>query len=153
MKISETLRTRIVAGMRDAGLNQTQIAKAMGYEKPWATRLLNGTMKTLSDDQVERLEQILGIEFFRFSKTGKEVSGLGLMVSEATKDNPDLAQAVEAVCRLADRPAFTPPYIETSDMTLIGQEIIRLVFANEDKAGKVAREVLKLLNDYPKRKK
>jgi hypothetical protein len=32
-------------------------------------------------------------------------------------------------------------------MTKLGQEIIRLAYANEDKPGKVAREVLRLLSE------
>jgi hypothetical protein len=40
-----------------------------------------------------------------------------------------------------------PRYFEPKEMSKLGQEIIRLAFANEDKPGKVAREVLKLVSE------
>lgn len=146
MDVTENTRALILQAIRTKGLTQTALAEKMGYGKAWVTRLLNGALKRLSDGDVSRLEEFLGIQFFVVTPKAR-VSGPAAELSRAAEDDPALAAVLGGLAEMTRRKAvLTPRYIETPEMTKIGQEIIRLAFANEDKPGKVAREVLKLLS-------
>lgn len=125
----------------------------MGYTKPWATRLFNGTLETLSEENVVKLEKLLDIKFFRLTKTHEEVSGLGIEVSQLTKDSPELVKAIQSVIDLYKEQVYTPPYFTTKQLVGLGEEVIRLAHADQDKPGKVGRKVLELVSQDPKRRK
>jgi transcriptional regulator with XRE-family HTH domain len=141
-----------LSGLRKSGKKKTDLADACGYGKAWVTKLLNGTLKAISDDDARKIEGLLGIRFVQFVDVDRTVSALAAQIDKEVEQNPHLAETLSALlrmseeCRKAAAP-FTPRYIETQDMTKVGQEIVRLVFANEDKPGKVAREVLKMLSE------
>lgn len=117
----------------------------MGLGKSWVTKLLNGTLKQLSDDQVDKLQAILEIRLLAITETGERVPDVAMQIGRRMREVPELTQILTALVTLSQPTTLTTRYIETQDMTKIGQEIIRLAFANEDKPGKVAREVLRLL--------
>ena len=148
MTLTNNHRALILGAMRRKGITQKQIADTAGYGKAWATKMLNGTLKAINDETVDKLEELLGIQFVSGVYKEQKVSGLALRISTAIDENPQLGKVIEELLPLVDQDhRFTPRYFETKEMTKLGQEIIRLVFANEDKPGKVAREVLKLVSE------
>ncbi len=153
MDLTPNYRALILSGLRKGGKKKTDLADACGYGKAWVTKLLNGTLKAISDTDAQKIEALLGIRFVQFVDVKTKVSTLAAAIDKAIEGNPHLAEVVTALLRLAEeceaarKAPLVPRYIETQDMTRIGQEIIRLSFANEDKPGKVAREVLKLLSE------
>lgn len=147
MDVTENTRAIIIQAIRAKGLTQTALAEKMGYGKAWVTRLLNGSLKRLSDGDVEKLEDFLGINFYVVTPKAR-VSGVAAELSRMAETDPSLASVLNGIAEIKrEKAVFLPRYIETKDMTRVGQEIIRLAFANEDKPGKVAREVLKLLSE------
>lgn len=151
MQVTEHVKELILSRLRSNSLPQIKpvdIANHLGHGKPWVTRLLNGTLKNLSDAQVEKLEELLGIRFEVFTDAGEKITGLAADVDYLIRENPAFAKTISSLVELASTPRvkFTPAYVPTQDMTKLGQEIIRIAFANEDKPGKVAREILKLLS-------
>lgn len=152
MDLTPNYRALILSGLRKSGVTKTALAEALGYGKAWTTKLLNGTLKAISDVDAEKIERLLGIRFVQFVDVDRKVSSLAAQIDREIERNPHLAETLMALLRMSEEcrkpPApFVPPFIETQDMSRIGQEIIRLAFANEDKPGKVAREVLKLLSE------
>lgn len=153
MDLTPNYRALILSGLRKGGKTKTAIADALGYGKAWVTKLLNGTLKSISDADAKKIEELLGIRFVQFVTVDRTVSALAAEIDREIERNPHLAEPLAALlkmseeCRNARDAKFVPRYIETQDMTKVGQEIIRLVFANEEKPGKVAREVLKLLSE------
>jgi plasmid maintenance system antidote protein VapI len=150
MKNTQTLRALIRNRLRNASLpkiRQSDIAEKMGYGKAWVSKLMNGTLQSITDDQADKLEEILGIKIEVYRDKAAPTSQLGADIELKMKENPLLAQAFQAILVLVEEPVITSPkFIETKDMTRVGQEIIRIAFANEDKPGKVARLVLELLS-------
>lgn len=148
MKITNNTRALILNALRAKGLTQTALAEHMGYGKPWVTRLLDGSLKRLKEEQAEKLEKFLDIRFFVVREMREQVSPTLVRLSKEAEGNERLAALLDALNALMQEEApLTPPYIRTKDMTRLGQEIIKLCFANEDRPGKVAREVLRLLSE------
>ena len=145
--VTEPMRQITLQAMRLRGISQTQIAEAVGNGKAWVTKFLDGSLRTIKDENMHAIEDLLGIKYFSVEKAIGQRSPQADKIAGMVDSDPSfakLAAALEAALTEA-RGAFTPRYIPTQDMTKLGQEIIRLSFANEDKPGKVAREVLKLL--------
>jgi transcriptional regulator with XRE-family HTH domain len=150
MTITPPLLAAIVQRLRDPSkpkLNQSQIADHMGLSKAWASKLMAGRIGNLTDDQGRKLEDFLGIKLRPHMQEGASVSPLAARLSAKMQENTPLSDLVAALLSLVEAPAAPtgPRWIETQDMTKIGQEIITIAFANEDKPGKVARLVLELL--------
>lgn len=126
-------------------INQSEIADRMGFGKAWMSKLMTGKLQSIDDDQVERLESILGIKLQKF-RDAKAASPFAQELDAAMNANPALAKAIESIIELAEQTVIDGPrYILPSEMNGLGQAIIRIAFAEQDKPGKVAREVLKLL--------
>jgi len=150
MDVTDNTRGIILQAIRYKGVTQTALAEKMGYGKAWVSKLLNGSIKRLSDSDVEKIEDFLGIRFFVVTENAK-VSGLAVELSEAAEKDPEFLNVLTELARYqslaSEKRVFTPRYFETKEMTRIGQEIIRIAFADEDKPGKVAREVLRLVSE------
>lgn len=145
MTITESVRTRILAAMKRKGITNAELAQALGYTKPWTTRLLNGTLQTLSDETVVRMENLLEIQFFRFVRSEEEVSGLGIEVSQASKDSPELIRTIETILELhrnAGSSASTPADSESAQIVAIWEEITQFAMENEDDPSKIGEKVL-----------
>ena len=148
MVITNTMRRLIRNRLRDPKLpkiRQSDIAEHMGFGKSWASKLLSGTLQTIEKDQLRKLESFLGIALEQLGDKGKPVSPLATAIEQMMQEREPVAKIVEALLELESTPNFSTRWIETQDMSKIGQEIIRIAYANEDKPGKVARMVLELL--------
>lgn len=145
--VTEPMRQATLQAMRTKGISQTQIAEAAGLGKPWVTKFLDGTTRLIREDVMFRIEDLLGIKYLAIEKGAGDRSPAANKIAALVDTDPAFAKLAMALDEALSnaRGAFTPRYVPTKEMTKIGQEIIRLVFANEDKPGKVAREVLKLL--------
>lgn len=148
MKITSNTISLIRNRFRDSSkpkINQSQLAEFMGYGKAWVSKLMNGKLQTLSSEQIEKLEEFLGIRLQAFTDKKNEVPAIAVQISKKMQDSTPITKIIEALLEI-ETPAQTGPrWIETCDMTKVGQEIIRIAFANEDKPGKVARLVLEIL--------
>jgi len=148
MKVTNNTITLIKNRFRDKSkpkINQSQLAAHMKLGKAWVSKLMNRKLFNLSDEQVELLEEFLDIRLQAFSDKTHDVPAIAVEISKRMQDSDPISKIIAALLEM-DTPA-TPSsrWIETQDMTKVGQEIIRIAFANEDKPGKVASEVLKLL--------
>lgn len=150
MDLTNNYRALILSGLRKSGVTKTQLAETLGYGKAWTTKLLNGTLQTVSDADAEKIQNLLGIRFVQFVDAKTKVSTLATQIDKAIEGNEKLAGVLTALLEMAEEARnapLVPRYIETQDMSKYGQEIIKIAFANEDKPGKVMREVLKLLSN------
>lgn len=146
MDITENVKALILQGLRNKKQTKLWLAEEMGLNKSWATRLLNGQLKTLSDDQAEKIMKLLNIEFFTLRRVDdSSVSVKALQIASEYDKNPAFATVATALQQAMKETVYTPRFIPTDQMRHIGDEIIRIAFANEDKPGKVARLVLELL--------
>lgn len=150
MNLTDNMKARILHALRTKDVTRVDLAAELGLGKAWATKLLKprdeGGLKTLSDEQVEKLEEILGIQFLVISDKRKKVSGAAVKLSEMAEEDPALSGVLDALIEMSEGKIFGPRYFTPKEMSQIGNKIIRLAYANEDKPGKVAREVLKLVS-------
>jgi hypothetical protein len=123
----------------------------MGYGKAWASKLMAGKIKNLTDEQAEQLEDFLGIRLRAYLQETGTISALAKEIGKKMEESPSLTKVISALMEMYPPVPEGLHWIETQDMTRVGQEIIRIAFANETKPGKVAREVLSLLNNHQKR--
>ena len=68
MDLTNNHRALILKGLRDSGVTQTELSQKMGFGKAWVTKLLNGTLKSVSDVDALRLQEILKIQFYQLKK-------------------------------------------------------------------------------------
>lgn len=145
--VTEAMRLATLQAIRTKGITKTALAEATGLGKPWVTKFLDGTTRLIQDDVMHKIEDLLGIKYFSVEKAIGDRSPTANKIAALVDTDPafaKLAVALEEALSNA-RAEFTPRYVPTQEMSKIGQEIIRICFANEDKPGKVAREVLKIL--------
>lgn len=145
MNITQSHRELIISALREKDITRKELASELNYSKSTISRLLTGQLKTIKDDDALKLERFLGVRFLRVAD-GQKVSGLSIEIGNLADQNPQFARVLAELIPLAQEGKQGPRYVPTKEMTKIGQEIIRLVFTNEDKPGKVAREVIKLLS-------
>lgn len=146
MNMNESAKALILQGLRRKKQTRIWLAEQMNLHKSWATRLLNGQIKSLSDQQTEKIMSILEINFFNLSKVdGSKITATAMMIATEYDSSPAFA-AVASALRLALRGVvYTPRYIPTEKMSSTGEQIIAIVEANKEKPGKIARLVLELL--------
>ncbi len=141
------MRALILHTLRAKALSKTDLTNKLGLGKAWATKLLDGSLRTIKEKNLNDLEDYLGIRFTTIDTLSAQRSELAMRIAALIDANPAFTKLAIALEEIVNEtaPLPGPRYIPTQDMSRIGQEIIRLCFANEDKPGKVAREVLKLL--------
>lgn len=150
MTITPPIIAAIIARLRDPKMpkiNQAQLAEHMGYGRSWASKLMKGTIKNMSDEDSAKLQAFLGIRLIpEFRDTGEVIPEIAMELGRRMKDSEALTNVIAALLEMPQGTCIEGTrWIETQDMTRIGQEIIKIAFANEDKPGKVARLVLELL--------
>lgn len=145
-RIDEPFRLSIIKALREKKLRQKELAEMIGISNSLMSKVLLGKIKSMGQDHLMALEDALGIRAMEHV-TGENRSPLAMRIAARIDKDPavaNLAAALDAVLSGTMIPAAVP-YVPSSEMTRIGQEIIRLVFADEDKPGKVARKVIELL--------
>lgn len=146
MNVTESVKALILQGLRKKKQTKIWLAEQMGMHKSWATRLLNGQLKTVSDEQAEQLMGILDIQFFKLKRLDEStISTKAMQVAAEFDRNPAFASVTSALQDAMTKAVFTPRFIPTEEMSHIGNEIVRIASENRDKPGKVARLVLELL--------
>lgn len=151
MDITPTHRATIINAMRDRRIKQQELAEHMGYSKPWASKLLSdgvNQLKTISDSDAAKIQDFLGIAFYQIRENEEMVSDLALRIDAAMLEDQQFQKVVTALADLVEGQTvnWTPRFFSTKEMTQLGQEITRLVFANEGKPGKIARETLRMVS-------
>lgn len=150
MNLTPPVIALISRRLRDPKLpkvNQAQIAEAVGKGRSWATKLMNGSIRQIDDEDAAKLEAFLGVRLLPYLEDQAEaVPEIAKEIGRRMKSSLALTKVIAALMELPEKEVIqSPKWIETQDMSKIGQEIIRIAFANEDKPGKVARLVLELL--------
>lgn len=149
MNLTDNMKARILHALRTKEISKSELSERMGYGNAWVTKLLKpreeGGLKSLDDIKVEALEDFLGIRFLVLTPNSS-VSGTAATLSKRAEEDSALSAVLENLLELSEPKNWEPRFFETKEMTKLGQEIIRACFANEDKPGKVAREVLKLVS-------
>lgn len=149
MELTDNMKGRILHALRSKGISQTALAQHMGLGKAWASKLLRERdrdgLKSLTPEQEERINEFLGIQLRAINQNREQVSGTATKLSQLAEEDDRLSAVLEDLLLLVDGPVRTPRYFTTKEMMRLGNQIIRLAHANEDKPGKVAREVLKLV--------
>jgi transcriptional regulator with XRE-family HTH domain len=151
MRVTAAVLSTLEARFRSKTLpkiKQSEVAEKMGYGRAWMTKLMKGSIQNLTDDQVEKLEEALSVRFSAFDEKGGKVPAIAAEAARLMSENPIFGQVLTSIVELASHPHVvrSPRWYETKDMTKVGQQIIGIVLADQDRPGKVAREVLKLLS-------
>lgn len=151
MTVNAPLLALIAKRFRDPSkprLTQSEMAERMGYGKTWASKLLSGQIRNISDEQVAKLEEFLGIRLTSHpQELGTEaIPELAAQLGRRMKGNEPLSQVVAALLELTEGgEPKGPKWFSTHDMTGLGYKIIGIVNENSEKPGKVARLVLELV--------
>jgi len=74
--ITEPMRQITLQAMRVKGITQTQMAEAVGNGKAWVTKFLDGSLKTIKDENLHSLEDLLGLRYFAVEKATGQRSPL-----------------------------------------------------------------------------
>lgn len=147
MNVNESVKALILQGLRRKKQTKIWLADQMGLHKSWATRLLNGQIKSLTDEQTEQIMKILDIQFFTLKRVDEsQISAKAMQIAVAFDKDQAFASVVAALQLAMSKTVYTPKYIPTEKMRSTGEQIIDIVTNNKEKPGKVARLVLELLS-------
>ena len=151
--VTQAMRELALHAIRTKKLSKVGLAKAVDNGKPWVTKFFDGSLKSIKDKDLIAMEEYLDVRFFGVEIVEREPSHLAQRISSLVDTDADFAKIAMVIDEMLTRPrpAFIP-MVPSEDMSRIGQEIIRICFANEDKPGKVAKLVIELLSD-PKMKR
>ena len=141
MKITESTRAIILSGLRKKGINQSELSEYLGHNKNWATRLFNGTLKTLNDDQVDKIIDYLDVSFVKVTQKGRKVSTLATRLSKASENDKNLSEALSYLADFVEDQNAQKflPWIPTEDLVALGKECNRATHEDPDKDGKIGR--------------
>ncbi len=144
--ITPQMLPMVVQSFRIKGYSQSTLAEMIGKSEGWVSKFLAGKQRTLDDVTFRKIEMALEIDFFGIEKGGK-ISALAEQIAAMVDNDPIFAKlaacAREAV--VGARATFTPRYVPTEEMSLLGTKILAITQANPEKPGKVAKLILQLL--------
>jgi DNA-binding Xre family transcriptional regulator len=145
--VTESMRQITLQAMRQRKMNQTDLATAIGLGKAWVTKFLDGSMKTMREQTMFDLQDLLGIQYFTIEKAVGDRSPLANKLAAAIDSDPQFAKLTTALYEvlLEARATYTPRFVPTKEMSALGKKIIAIASENPEKPGKVARLVLELL--------
>lgn len=136
----------MIQGLRKKKQTRKWLCDQLGVDKSWATRFINGKQNTIEEDRMFELERILDIKFFDLKRPKRgQLTKMAREIAARYDSDEAFAQVVSALSTAMENKIYTPRYIPPKEMSQVGEEIVRICYANEDKPGKVARLVLELL--------
>lgn len=145
--ITEAMRQVTIQAMRKKGMSKTQLAEHLGLGKAWATKFLTGTLRTIREETMFDLQDLLGVQYFKIERAMGERTPLASKIAASVDCDPAFAKVAVALhdALTEARGAFTPRFVPTAEMSALGAKIVAIVEQNPGKPGKVARLVLELL--------
>lgn len=153
MKVTPDLKNKILKALRQQRKTREQLAAACGKKPSWASKLLSDgatAMRNIDEDDAISIENWLGVELLGTAvRSGDSVLSESAVAIAKRIDADDrfrrLLELLDEIITPSGPVVRTAPYIPKNEMARYGQEIIRIVFANDGKPGKVTRLVLELL--------
>jgi len=145
-QITHQMRQNIVHHFRLKGLTQLQLGNLIGKSEAWVSKMLSGKQVMLDDGTFRKLEIALEMDFFGVERSGK-TSPIAAQIAAMVDSDPIFARLAECArdAVIGARVSFTPRYVPTEEMADLGQKIIAIAVANQEKPGKVAKLILQLL--------
>lgn len=156
MTITKTVRATVSRALREKGLTHSELSEAIGVTPGWVTKFFNGKLLSLTEDRITKIEKALDIKFQRLipSVGGNftEIEKLG----ELMKERPELVDIVGGLLKLAEKDApaviHELPHFETKELTKLGAEFTRIVYAWEIPADphytKIGLEIVRFISNY-----
>lgn len=104
MELTDGMKERIALAIKAKGMTQTQFAEELGKGRAWASIFLaerkkKGSIKTITAEMEERVNEILGIKLRVFSPSDP-VSGTALELSRIAEKNPHVNAILEELLAL-----------------------------------------------------
>lgn len=138
MENTHTVQVLIKDALRQKGRTLTWLGEAMGHDQSWASKLVGGTTKRISQDQAEQLYDLLGIDFAILKRKQSPLL-------EAIIEQPVLAEACQALHKALEGKIFTIGDMPTKKLHEIGKKIQQLAVTSESPAD-LARGVMALFD-------
>ena len=154
MKVSPTTIERIARRLRDPNMpkiNQSDIARHMGLGRAWVSKLMTGGIQELKEDQVDRLQDLLGIKFQVLAENGTKIPAPAVRAAKLMQESPAFRDAFLALVDLGEslHVSHSPRFYETREMNGLGRKVAQIVSECGDKHGKIAAQVLALMTEQP----
>lgn len=71
MKITPNIRAIIRSGLNDKGLKCVDLTEHLNRPKSFSTKLFNGTLKNLTDEDADAICDLLDVQFVQVTETGR----------------------------------------------------------------------------------
>lgn len=102
MKNTKTIQAIIRSALDRKGLKNVDLTRHLGKPKNWATKLFNGTIKNISDEDADQICDFLNTSFLEVTENGRHVSSLAVRLSALMEHNENLARAVALLVDIID---------------------------------------------------
>jgi len=138
MKINNQIRSVVTQGIRLKQMNKSDLSKAIGVDRSWVTRFFNGDLKSLTSDNITKLQDALNVKFY--SVEGDRISPTARKIAELIEKDERLADMFNSLTlSLEDDHYYDLPHLPTKDLVDFGKEILRASHEDPNKPGKVGK--------------
>lgn len=155
MKVTAATKTTILSGMSKKGMNNTDVANAIGKSRSWVSKLLKeqNEITDLSPEVIDQLNDVLEIDLNPIVYREGAVSKSALLLSKQAEEDIEVAQLIDSLAKLVERPerAYIP-YVDQKNLVKIGSELTKVVMTWEEGEdphyAKIAVESLHFLREF-----
>jgi len=133
MTLTPQERTKIANALIRTGVQKKELAEALGLKPSWVTKLLNGTIKNITDAQEREIGKLLKVKLRKFNEQGVAVSAMAVEVDAVMNVSAPFTEVVAALLKLAqNHDAAHIPVVETKCLSHIGAELTKIVMRWEN---------------------
>lgn len=152
MKITDSVRDLVASGLRKRNVSKKELAAKLGFNPGWITKFFDGTLKTLTDENVKVIERELGIKFMRLVSKSDNLPGPAVELGKLMESRPELLAIAQSLIALTDpKSTHAIPFMTPKELTKIGAEITRIVAAwdeaDDPHYAKIGLESIKVISD------
>jgi len=139
LPISNEFRSAILEALRTTEMKQVELGERLGKSRSWTTKLLNGSLKSLSEEDWDAICETLGIKFELVESDPFPTSFHTL--KNLCSDRPDRLELIDGIVSMFESQTdhHSLPYIPTDDLVAFGEEMVRAAHEDPEKPGKVGR--------------
>ena len=90
--ITEPMRQLTLRALRNKGITKKDLSDQVGLWKAWVTKFLDGSIRTMKLETMQKVEDALGISYFSSGKLTEPKSPLALKIASMVDADPTFAK-------------------------------------------------------------
>ncbi|MBT8044355.1 MAG: helix-turn-helix transcriptional regulator [Verrucomicrobiae bacterium] len=102
MKVKPPILASIRSGLESKGLKKIDLTRHLGRPTNWTTKLFNGTIKNLDDEEADKIAAFLGVSFGKITLQGR-VPEVAVRLGEMMNEDSEVTALLTALAEVLER--------------------------------------------------